>query len=166
MQTKLPLITPEQHRRLLESISARAGRARHGVQDLPRNERVFYAVTILHDAIINSGLEFFLAQHGKQLLGDTITGLDLIGADRTRATLLRAASVLQPIFDINSDRNGDPCGLPHDAFDEEEAAILSRQHVLEELGDLDDLLADDPDRLSEKLDEFAYRQNLLSTVKS
>jgi hypothetical protein len=35
---------------------------------------------------------------------------------------------------------------------------------LGELGDLDDLLLGDPDQLADRLDEFVYRQNLLSTV--
>lgn len=164
MKTKTPRITPEQHRQLLASISDRAKRAKHGVQDLSRNERVFYAVTTLHDTIVNSGLEHFISKHSKDVLSDAIMGLALIGADQTRAALLRAASLLQPVCDINSVSIGDPCGLPHDAFDQEEAEIFTRQHLLGELGDLDDLLLGDPDQLADRLDEFVYRQNLLSTA--
>lgn len=164
MQTHHHLISYAQHCQLIETIAAKAKRTRFGLHDLSRDERVYYSVSVLIKTTFDHGLEGFITKHGEQLLGEAITGLNSLGAKQTLAVILRAASLMHPARDTNSPNNGDPCGLAHDAYDPEEAEILSRQHLVEELDDLDDLLYDDPDHLAKRLDEFAFRQNLMSKV--
>ena len=153
MKTQVPLISPAQHQQLLASISARAQLSRHGVQDLSRDERIYYAVTALRDTLINDGLEYFITNCGPAMLGDAITGLIQLKANRTLATVLRAAGIVYSKGDV---RRG--------AQIDEYAAQDEIEDDCDELAELDDMLMDDPDRIAERLEAFAHRQNLVVTV--
>lgn len=153
MKTKISLISPAQHQQLLASIAARAQLSRYGVQDLPRDERIYYAVTALHDTLINDGLEYFITNCGPAMLGDAITGLIQLKANRTLAAVLRAAGIVYSKGDV---RRG--------ALIDEHAEEDDIEDARDELAELDDMLMDDPDRIAERLEAFAHRQNLVVTV--
>ena len=154
MKSHSPLISPEQYDSLLQSIEAQAKRTRHGLHDLPCAERVFYAMGIFIEAITNHGIEWYLTKHG-QLLGDAVTGLSLVGAKQAQAVLLRAASVLRPVDDINAE----PAPWD-DGYSPEETESMRLEHIQSALSDLDDLLLEEAVRLREKVEEFAHHQLL------
>lgn len=160
MKSQIPLISPKQYDLLLESIAAQAKLARHGLHDLPRDQRVFYALAILVEAATNYSVEWFLTKHSA-LLGDAITGLDLVRAQQAQGVLLRAASVLRPVHDINAE----PAPWD-DSYSDEEAEGMRHEHIQSALSDLDDVLMEEAARLREKLEEFAYRQRLTPKAAS
>lgn len=160
MKSHSPLISPEQYDSLLQSIEAQSKRTRHGLHDLPCAERAFYAMGILVEAITNHGIEWYITKHG-QLLGDAITGLSFVGAKQAQAVLLRAASVLRQVDDIN----GEPAAW-NDGYSPEEAESMRLEHIQSALSDLDDLLLEEVDRLREKLEEFGYSQLLTRKAAS
>lgn len=157
MNPKIPL---KQYDSLLESIAAQAKRTRHGLHDLPRDERAFYAMAILVEAIANYSIEWFITKHG-DLLGDAIMGLGLVGAKQAQAVLLRAASVLRPADDINAE----PAAWD-EGYSPEEAEAMRLEHMQSVLADLHDLLMEENDLLREKVEEFAFRQLLTRNAAS
>lgn len=160
MKSQIPLISPKQYDLLLESIAAQAKLARHGLHDLPRDQRVFYALAILVEAATNYSVEWFLTKHSA-LLGDAVTGLDLVRAQQAQGVLLRAASVLHPAHDINAE----PAPWD-DGYSPEEVESMRLEHIQSALCDLDDLLKEETDDLRAKLEAFAYRQRLTPNAAS
>lgn len=142
----------------MASIATRAKRRPNGLSDLSHDERIYNAVALLDEARVNHGLEYFFTTYGDQLLGDAISGLTRLKANQTLAVLLCAAHILHPADCLSG------VGRDEDGTSAAEAVVLRGQSVRGLLSELDDALVDDPDHIGERLEDFAYRQNLVGVT--
>lgn len=145
-------------RELWTQLVDRVHASEQGFASLSRDEKTYYAVSVLEGEVYNGGMHQFFSNSSGALYAEALRGLEVLGATETLALLLRAKTVLFGALEPAEDRQVRWETMKQYAEDDD--AELPDWSLALEAIDKAYYLA--PDNLQHRLEAFADSRGLIT----
>ncbi|MGB8354386.1 MAG: DUF4375 domain-containing protein [Chthoniobacteraceae bacterium] len=147
---------PNASRDYFKDLVRRVYETKEGVSGLTESERIYFAVTVFDGEVYNGGVGQFFSNSSGDLYPTVILGLRELGATKSLALFSLAKKVLFSDSEPPTDRRARLEALPR--YPEDENAPRPGWDI--EMGRISKELWSDPDKLRDRLRDYAARNNL------